>query len=290
MAIYRIKPPEDGSMPPEPKYPPEEYWRETDPAFARDLDFDEIEELNKEAEAEDGAGIPQEALDTERPLRPSWVKLMLTLLLAVAFCLWMGFTMIDRNINWQVLTGSAQLGQDESLAMLKEAVVTIDGGGSSGSGFNIAPDGLIVTNRHVVENNGILTIRFGDGQVFTTREWADIPEVDMAILDIEGNDLPYVELASGYPETGEPVIFIGNPLGFDWTISEGQVLGMVEIADVPLIYMDGPVYPGSSGSPVFNSESKVAGVIFARLTDEENKGLAIPIDYLTNYLEDIYEH
>lgn len=178
------------------------------------------------------------------------------------------------------------------MAALREAVVVIEGNGGNGSGFNISEDGLIITNRHVVEDSGIITIRFGgeNEAVFTTREWVEVADVDMAIIDIDGNDLPYLKLNEAYPRSEDEIVFIGNPLGYDWTISEGKIIRMVEIDEIPLIYLEGTVRPGSSGSPLFNDNSEVIGVLFARLTNGEDQGLAIPISYLNNYLEDIYEH
>ena len=127
--------------------------------------------------------------------------------------------------------------RDESLAALQEAVVVIEGTGGNGTGFNISEDGLIVTNRHVVEDSRIITIRFGgDGaETFTTREWIDIPEVDMALIDIDGEDLPFVELNDEYPSADDEIIFIGNPLGYDWTISEAVSYTHLEDIDAILV-------------------------------------------------------
>ena len=123
------------------------------------------------------------------------------------------------------------------MAALQEAVVVIEGTGGNGTGFNISEDGLIVTNRHVVEDSRIITIRFGgDGAAtFTTREWIDIPEVDMALIDIDGEDLPFVELNDEYPSADDEIIFIGNPLGYDWTISEAVSYTHLEDIDAILV-------------------------------------------------------
>ena len=86
------------------------------------------------------------------------------------------------------------------------------------------------------------------------------------------------------PDSGQEVIFIGNPLGYDWTISEGTVTGTAYTDDIPVICIDGAVHPGSSGSPVFDTESRVVGVVFAMLTQQDDTGLAIPISYLTDYI------
>lgn len=294
MAMYRIK--KDDAAPDEishqESYPPEEYWRETDPSYARDLDFDEIDELNRKAEDEESRQQQnQDSASTERPLRSPWARSIIALLVIVAVTLWIVISMVGNYFDWGILSNSARLAKDESLASLRESVVVIEGSGGNGTGFNIAADGLIVTNRHVVEDSPIITIRFGgeDAQTFTTREWIDIAEVDMALIDIDGENLPFVQLNDQYPTADDNIIFIGNPLGYDWTISEGTVISMVALNNIPLIYFSGPVQPGNSGSPIFNDQSQVIGVIFAKLTDQDNAGLAIPISYLTYFLEESYE-
>ena len=57
-----------------------------------------------------------------------------------------------------------------------------------------------------------------------------------------------------------------------------------------MICLDAPVYPGSSGSPVFDENLQVTGIVFARSSQEDNKGYAIPVYYLTSFLEEVYEH
>jgi len=287
MAIYRIKKDDTAKdiNGPDPAESSQEYWQEIDPELSRDLDFEEFEELNKLPDDE-------EEYQPIVPMRKRWLQAALALVVIVAFTLWISLYMVNGSIDWGILSRSSQLAQDESLSALREAVVVIEGSGGSGSGFNISADGLIVTNRHVVENSGIITIRFGGDidTVFTTKDWVEVSDVDMALIKIDGNDLPYLQLNSNYPHTGDAVIFIGNPLGYDWTISEGEVISMVSLDGIPLIYLQGPVLPGSSGSPLFNADSEVIGVIFASLVDEDNQGLAIPISYLNTFLEESYEY
>ena len=91
MAMYRIK--KDDAAPDEishqESYPPEEYWRETDPSYARDLDFDEIDELNRKAEDEESRQQQnQDSASTERPLRSPWARSIIALLVIVAVTLW----------------------------------------------------------------------------------------------------------------------------------------------------------------------------------------------------------
>ena len=283
-AIYRIKHDGNDDL---PATLADEQWRQIDPDLADELDYDEFALLNQEAEE---GGADEDDLDIDRPLKTSWVKILLVLLALVVFILWTGASLIGDDIDWKVLSESSRFSQDEALAELEKAVVVVEGSGGSGSGFNIWPDGLVITNRHVVEDSGIITIRFNDNQVFTTSEWVDIPGVDLALLKLSGSDLPFVDVSGTLPQEGQRVIIIGNPRGYDWTISEGYVFAVAYMEDTPVICLDAPVYPGSSGSPVFDENLQVTGIVFARSSQEDNKGYAIPVYYLTSFLEEVYEH
>lgn len=283
-AIYRIKHDSNDDL---PATPADEQWRQIDPDLADELDYDEFALLNQKAEE---GGADEDDLDIDRPLKPSWVKILLVLLALIVFILWTGASLIGDDFDWKVLSESSRLSQDEALAELEKAVVVVEGSGGSGSGFNIWPDGLVITNRHVVEDSGIITIRFNDNQVFTTSEWVDIPGVDLALLKLSGSDLPFVDVSGTLPQEGQRVIIIGNPRGYDWTISEGYVFAVAYMEDTPVICLDAPVYPGSSGSPVFDENLQVTGIVFARSSQEDNKGYAIPVYYLTSFLEEVYEH
>jgi serine protease Do len=287
MAIYRIKRESKTEQP--------EYWQQTDPAFARDLDFDEIEAINAKYADEDAEitdSYQEDDFQGEPRINANWLRYLAPIGLVIVVTFWLSFSFFGTQIDWGMLAKSGRLAQDESLAALRDAVVTISSSGSSGTGFNIAADGLIITNSHVVADGGIITIRFGGEarESFTTRSWAEVEGVDLAVIDIDGADLPYVKLSNTAAQEGDSIIFIGNPLGYDWTISEGEISGLVRLDTAPALLIEGPVKPGSSGSPVFNDKSEVIGIIFARLLNDDNYGLAIPISYLTNFLEEIYEH
>lgn len=281
MAMYRIKPAPN----PAPAEPSGEYWRETSPEQARDLDFDEIEYLNQTSDGEEGA--EDEPTPTRR-LRHPWLRGILAALVILAFGGWVLVDIFAVPVDFSFLMRSAQLAKEQSLAELRDAVVVVECSGSSGSGFNIRDDGLIVTNQHVVDGGGLITVTFpqGDKRSFVARDSIPIEGVDLALIDIKGDDLPAVSISNSLPAAGEELIFIGNPLGFDWTISEGQVLGLAQADDIVALYLSGPIRSGSSGSPVFNSHAQVVAVIFATISGQENTGLAIPISYLTSFLEE----
>ena len=286
MAMYRIKQDPDAPLPEISSYPPEEYWREVQPGQERDLDLEEIAQINQtvgEAENEELAPI--------RPFRSPLLMGILAGFLILAFTIWTAHTMFPQKFDFGILIRSTQLAQDASLAALQQAVVVIESTGGSGSGFNIRSDGLIVTNSHVVDGGGLITITFSQhsgGYVFTAQDPILIPNVDLALIPLAAQEaLPTVELSTDPVQDGEHVIFIGNPLGYDWTISEGEVIETIQSLEGQSIYFHGPVHPGSSGSPLFNDQSEVIGVVFAMVGEEDaEQGLAVPISYLISQIEE----
>ncbi len=280
MGMYRIK----ERRTEQAEYDESNYWMEMRPSERAVAEQEDFAGLNALAEDED----PDAPLQNRNPWRRSWLIWILAAAAVFSFVFWSFRDYIfGEKMDFSLLARSNQLAQEESLDALKQAVVSIECAGSSGTGFNISPDGLIVTNAHVVSGSGYVTLFFpgGEQRVFIGSSVQLIEGVDLALIDIDGEDLPCVELEDSYPEAGQEIIFIGNPLGYDWTISEGSVSGMAYVDDTPVICIDGPVHPGSSGSPVFDDQSRVIGVIFAKLTQQENAGLAIPASCLTEFFD-----
>lgn len=185
----------------------------------------------------------------------------------------------------QFLKTSASLSKDEAMVPLKEAVVVISTESGKGTGFSITADGQIVTNYHVIEQQKMIKVLFPEHGTFTARITEAYPDIDLAVLTIQGENLPHVQLAEHLPDTPElPVRFIGNPLSFHLIINEGHLLSSITLHDwdLPVMMMKAPVYRGNSGSPVFNDQRDVIGVVFATLQTETdgNVGLLVPIDYL----------
>lgn len=189
------------------------------------------------------------------------------------------------------------LREDQIVQNCKPAVVSIEAVskneplGSSvhrGTGFNISPAGTIVTNQHVVANAGTITITFGDGTKYYVNQYETIPGVDIAIIKIEGNDLPIIALSMQEKvKSGEIVTIIGNPLGFEKVAQRGEVGGFLRINDSQSLVFDIKlqVNPGSSGSPVMNDKGQVVGIVFASTTADVNgqaepRCLAIPVQVL----------
>jgi len=192
------------------------------------------------------------------------------------------------------LRKSAELSQLELIREAKRAVVIVRSDDGKGTGFNIAPDGLIVTNHHVVEGSLRIVVDFGSYGTFAARVEASDPGVDIAFLRLVGvnEELPVLELAEENRWTpGQPFYVIGNPLFFSRIANEGTVLGAVPVAGraSPVLALQAPIYKGNSGSPVFGEDGKVFAVVYAttklnRDGRDINVGLAIPVEAWHEFL------
>ncbi|MGI6685162.1 MAG: S1C family serine protease [Bacillota bacterium] len=186
------------------------------------------------------------------------------------------------------LSQSGELKQLPEVQAFKKAVVLVEAGQSRGTGFNIDSEGLIVTNFHVVSDAKVVIVRFPQGEIYVSTKWRAFPDIDLALIKIEGQSLPKLELADKAVKSGSKVLIIGNPLGFPFVVSTGLVSGqiMLERWTEPVIAIESFIYKGSSGSPVINSQGEVIGIVFAVLESAQNKdngestGLAISVESL----------
>ncbi len=161
-----------------------------------------------------------------------------------------------------------------------------------GTGFNVDPGGLIVTNYHVIENALNMTITFPDGKVYKAQRWSGKPEYDLAIISLQAAGLPAVPVDfSGWPAIGDKIRVLGNPLELKNILVEGKVEQYLRLKDNQgkIFSIDAPIYPGNSGSPVFDTEDRVVGVVFGNVRiEEEGKerfaGLAVTIDEIADLL------
>lgn len=171
-----------------------------------------------------------------------------------------------------------------------------------GSGFIISSDGLIVTNKHVVNDKSAdYTVLMNDGEKkYPAKVLAIDPANDIALIKIDGKDLPIVTLGdSGSLEVGQSVITIGNALGeFKNTAGEGIISGLSRsiIASgsgsgaerlIDLIQTDAIVNPGNSGGPLINLKGEVIGINVAMAQGAENIGFSIPINDAKKAINDV---
>ncbi len=169
---------------------------------------------------------------------------------------------------------------------------------SIGSGFVIHPDGYIVTNAHVVARATDTTATFADGREFPTQVLASDREHDVAVLKVEAaGTLPTLRLGrSADLMVGETVVAIGNPLGYQHTVTAGVVSAVgrdLEFGEDMvlrgLIQTDTSINPGNSGGPLLNVLGELIGINTAVRGDAQNIGFAIPVDRLRALLPDLLD-
>ncbi len=157
-----------------------------------------------------------------------------------------------------------------------------------GSGFIIDKSGLVLTNAHVVDKADKVTVRLKDGRTFEGKVQGIDEVTDLAVVKINaGSDLPVAPLgSSNNVQVGDWAIAVGNPLGFDNTVTLGIVSTLkrssaqVGISDKRLdfIQTDAAINPGNSGGPLLNGQGEVIGINTAIRPDAMGIGFAIPID------------
>lgn len=174
-----------------------------------------------------------------------------------------------------------------------------------GSGFIVHPDGLILTNKHVVfDTDAEYTVLTTDDQEYPAKVVSSDPINDIAVIKIAATGLPTVQLGnSSKLELGQTVIAIGNALGmFSNTVSKGIISGLSRSISAALgtggevehlrgvLQTDVSINQGNSGGPLINLDGEAVGINTAIIYGAQNIGFSIPINWAKQDLEDIIKH
>jgi S1-C subfamily serine protease len=193
---------------------------------------------------------------------------------------------------------------------VKDAVVRIDVSrsdgesgrrrrpGGSASGFAFTPDGLILTNSHVVHGTSRIDVVLGDGAQHRADLIGEDPATDLAVVRVTSNGLRPVRLGwSDRLRVGQLVIAIGHPLGFEHTVTTGVVSALGR--SLPsrtgrvienLIQTDAPLNPGNSGGPLVTSAGEVVGVNTAMIVGGQGLNFAVAIDTARLVVAELIAH
>src|SRR5262245_9767179 len=168
------------------------------------------------------------------------------------------------------------------------AVVRVEAQGS-GSGFIFTKDGYILTNSHVVQGGKTYSVTLSDGQNFVATLEGDDPETDLALLKIASVDVTPLTLGrSSDLKVGQMAIAVGNPYGFQTTVSAGIVSALGRsfrsrtgrLID-NIIQTDVALNPGNSGGPLVDSKGEVIGINTAVILPAQGLSFSIPVDTAT---------
>ena len=178
---------------------------------------------------------------------------------------------------------------------IKNAVVKIDvipeqngrkAPAGTGSGFVFSSDGLIFTNAHVIARPGKIRVTLLDGTELDATVTGSDPDSDIAILKIYGNGYTVAKLGDAQQlQIGQFLIAIGNPLGYQHSVSTGVLSGVgrtLRTANGQLIenvlQTDAPLNPGNSGGPLINTDGEVVGINTAIIGGAQGLSFAIDIN------------
>ena len=167
----------------------------------------------------------------------------------------------------------------------------------TGTGFAIDHAGHILTAQHVIAGAGAIQVRLSSGRQLTAQVVGTSPQLDIALLQVKApqNELFPLKLGdSSRLEVGQKVIAIGDPMGFDNSLTVGVVSALhrsldgtaVDLEDA-LIQTDAAINPGNSGGPLLDSTDEVVGINNAKMPHAQGVGFAVPINFARRIIPDL---
>jgi serine protease Do len=168
------------------------------------------------------------------------------------------------------------------VARAAPAVVGVEHRRGQGSGLVIAQDGYVLTNAHVVQGGGTPRIRISGSRVARGELVGADERTDVAVVRVEARDLPVLALSERQLRVGEAVVAIGNPLGFERSVTVGVVSALYRQLPAQngvlegLVQTDASINPGNSGGPLLDAEGRVVGMNTAIIPWARGIGFAVP--------------
>ena len=153
----------------------------------------------------------------------------------------------------------------------------------SATGFFVGEGGLLATNYHAIDKAEALKVVLPDGKTLSHVFLVAVdPQHDLALLRVVAPpDMQPLPLGSDQEAAiGDPVYVMGNPLGMNWTFSDGMVSAKRRIGERPMLQITAPISPGSSGGPVLNAAGEVIGIVAMSMTRGQNLNLAVAAENL----------
>jgi tetratricopeptide (TPR) repeat protein len=155
-----------------------------------------------------------------------------------------------------------------------------------GSGFILDSDGVIVTNYHVIRDAKEINVKMRDGAIYPVNYiiYYDANR-DLCLFKIDARNLPVIPLGdSNALQIGEKIYVIGNPLGLEYTFSDGMLSGMRDFQSVKLLQFTAPISPGNSGGPILNSQGQAIGVVTSFMKEGQNLNFALAINEVKPFI------
>jgi len=183
------------------------------------------------------------------------------------------------------------------------AVVSLEvgsqrGPAGAGSGFVVTPDGYVMTNSHVIHGARHIKVRMPSGEIAEGQVMGDDPATDLALVRAELGSVTHLPVdGSLSPRVGQLAVAIGNPLGFESTVSTGVVSALGRslrgrsnrLID-GVIQHTAPLNPGNSGGPLLDTAGRVIGVNTAIIARSQNLGFAIAVETAAWVLGQLLQH